>query len=95
MHMHEYLSDSRFPYSECIDCRKRSAHVCIRCHYCYSCHPKIEQLEKEKKYTPMSVRNTKTTIYEVQKEWTSKTKMIIDIYGLCYDEQYVKLSTVI
>ena len=42
MHMHEYLSDSRFPYGECIDCTKRSAHVCIRCHYCYSCHPKIE-----------------------------------------------------
>ena len=60
MHMHEYLSDSRFPYSECIDCRKRSAHVCIRCHYCYSCHPKIEQLEKEKKYTPVS--------YEIPKQ---------------------------
>jgi hypothetical protein len=44
--MHEYISDSRFPYGECIDCRKRSAHVCIRCQYCYSCHPKIEQLEK-------------------------------------------------
>ena len=77
MHMHEYLSDNRFPYGECIDCTKRSAHVCIRCHYCYSCHPKIEQLEKEKKYTPVSYE-TKTTIYEVQKEWTTKAKMIID-----------------
>ena len=45
------MSDSNFPYSECIDCRKRSAHVCIRCHYCYSCHPKIEQLEKRIKHT--------------------------------------------
>ncbi|CAN5303050.1 hypothetical protein BH18THE2_BH18THE2_25960 [soil metagenome] len=49
--MHEYISDSHFLYRECIDCRKRSAHVCIRCHYCYSCHPRIEQLEKKKKYT--------------------------------------------
>jgi hypothetical protein len=46
--MQEYISDSHFPYSECLDCTKRSAHVCIRCHYCYSCHPKIEQLEKRK-----------------------------------------------
>ena len=51
IYMHEYISDSHFSYSECIECRKRSAHVCIRCHYCYSCHLKIEQLEKKKKYT--------------------------------------------
>jgi hypothetical protein len=51
MPMYEYISDSHFPYSECIDCRMRSAHVCTRCHYCYSCHPKIELLEKVKKYT--------------------------------------------
>lgn len=49
--MHEYISDSHFPYGECIDRRKRSAHVCTRCHYRYSCHPKIEQLEKIKKYS--------------------------------------------
>jgi hypothetical protein len=73
--MHEYISDSHFPYSECIDCRKRSAHVCIRCHYCYSCHPKIEQLEKVKKYISGEIPNAKTTIYEVQKEPT--TKMMI------------------
>jgi hypothetical protein len=72
--MHEYISDSHFPYSECIDCRKRSAHVCIRCQYCYSCHPKIEQLEKVNKIAQVRP-NAKTTIYEVQKEWT--TKMMI------------------
>ena len=66
MHMHEYLSDSRFPSGECIDCRKRSAHVCIRCHYCYSCHPKIEQLEKEKNNTPVS--------YEIPKQLFMKYK---------------------
>ena len=78
MHMHEYLSDSRFPYGECIDCRKRSAHVCIRCHYCYSCHPKIEQLEKEKKYSPVSYEIPKQLFTKYKKEWTTKAKMIID-----------------
>ena len=59
IHMHKYISDSHFPYSECIDCRKRSAHVCIKCQYCYSCHPKIEQLEKKKKYAQVSYRMPK------------------------------------
>ena len=64
--MHEYISDSHFPYSECIDCRKRSAHVCTKCHYCYSCHPKIEQLEKRKKHTQVN--------YEIPKQLFMKYK---------------------
>ncbi len=64
--MHEYISDNHFLYNECIDCRKRSAHVCIRCHYCYSCHPKIEQLEKKKKHTQVS--------YEIPKQLFMKYK---------------------
>ena len=46
--MHEYLSDRYFPYGGCIECKKRTAHFCISCHYCYSYHHKIEKLEKEK-----------------------------------------------
>ena len=70
--MLEYLSDSRFPYSECIDCRNRSAHVCIRCHYCYSCHPKIEQLEKEKKYNPVRYELPKQLFMKYKKSGTTK-----------------------
>ena len=47
--MHEYVTlyghDSR--YKECIDCNKRTPHICFRCNYCYSCHFKIERTEKE------------------------------------------------
>ena len=45
--MHEYLSYTKPIYYDCINCKKRTPHVCIRCHYCYSCHPKIERIEKE------------------------------------------------
>jgi hypothetical protein len=45
--MHEYLSYTKLVYYDCIECKKRTPHVCIRCHYCYSCHPKIERIEKE------------------------------------------------
>ncbi len=45
--MHEYLSSTNLVYYDCIECKKRTPHICIRCHYCYSCHPKIERIEKE------------------------------------------------
>ncbi len=45
--MHEYLSSTNLVYYDCIDCKMRTPHICIRCHYCYSCHPKIERMEKE------------------------------------------------
>ena len=45
--MHEYLSHNSLAYYDCIDCNKRTPHVCITCHHCYSCHPKIERVEKE------------------------------------------------
>lgn len=49
--MHEYLADHRLssPYRNCIECSKRSQHVCTTCVYCYSCHYKIERKEKENK----------------------------------------------
>src|SRR5205809_395447 len=47
--MHEYVNingrDSQ--YKECVDCNKRTPHICFRCNYCYSCHFKIESIEKE------------------------------------------------
>ena len=45
--MHEYLSSTNLVYYDCIECKKRTPHICIRCHHCYSCHPKIERIEKE------------------------------------------------
>jgi hypothetical protein len=46
MHMHEYLSPLKPRYSECKWCGKRTAYSCIRCNYCYSCHPAIEYAER-------------------------------------------------
>jgi hypothetical protein len=46
--MHEYITSYVDPsYGECIDCNKRTIHICLKCHYCYSCHFKIENIEKE------------------------------------------------
>ena len=46
--MHEYITSYIKPsYSKCIDCSKRTPHICVRCQYCYSCHFKIENIEKE------------------------------------------------
>ena len=47
--MHEYLAlygdNSR--YGDCVDCNKRTPHICLECNYCYSCHFKVERMEKE------------------------------------------------
>jgi hypothetical protein len=64
--MHEYISDSYFIYNKCIECKKRTPHVCIRCHYCYSCHPKIEKLEKDRRKE--DVRIAKYDYYQVAKQ---------------------------
>ena len=47
--MHDYLTSYGInsKYKECIDCNKRTPHICFRCNYCYSCHFKIERTEKE------------------------------------------------
>jgi hypothetical protein len=63
IYMHEYLADRSFPYGECIECKKRTAHFCIRCHYCYSCHSKVERLEKEK-----DVRVTRHGYYQILRQ---------------------------
>lgn len=46
--MHEYLAPLKLKYSECRLCRKRSAHICFRCGYCYSCHARVEEIERKK-----------------------------------------------
>lgn len=63
IYMHEYLADRSFPYGECIECKKRTAHFCIRCLYCYSCHSKVERLEKEK-----DVRVTRHGYYQILRQ---------------------------
>ena len=47
--MHEYLTlcGDNSQYGECIDCNKRTPHICLKCNYCYSCHFKVERMEKE------------------------------------------------
>ena len=41
--VHEYLPALKQKYVECRRCGKRTAHSCMKCGYCYSCHPIIER----------------------------------------------------
>ena len=47
--MHEYFTvyGNSQSYRQCLECNKRTPHICLKCNYCYSCHPKIESMEKE------------------------------------------------
>ena len=56
--MHEYITSYIKPsYSACIDCNKRTTYICLKCNYCYSCHFKIEKIEKERKKKKKKVSN--------------------------------------
>jgi hypothetical protein len=45
---HEYIKDTlTFRYRECKSCGTRTELACIKCGYCYSCHWKKEELEKQ------------------------------------------------
>lgn len=46
--MHEYLAPLKERHAECKWCGKRSPHICMRCGYCYSCHPISEEVEKRR-----------------------------------------------
>jgi len=68
--MHEYITSYIKPmYGDCIDCNKRTPHVCDRCHYCYSCHFKIERKERERDLItsrPYSPRKVKPKVEQVK-----------------------------
>lgn len=44
---HEYLRDTlNSEYRKCNSCANRTEFTCIRCGFCWSCHWKMEQVEK-------------------------------------------------
>jgi len=45
--MHEYLRDTLvYRYRECKSCVNRTEFTCIKCGFCWSCHWKMEQIER-------------------------------------------------
>ena len=45
---HEYIRDTlTFRYGECRFCGTRTQLTCIKCSFCYSCHWKNEEVEKQ------------------------------------------------
>jgi hypothetical protein len=54
--MHEYFTEyPPLSYRVCADCEKRTPHICLKCNYCFSCHYKVERLEKNKKVGQLTV----------------------------------------
>lgn len=50
--MHEYLRDTLvYRYIECKSCTNRTEFTCIKCGFCWSCHWKMEQIERVDSYS--------------------------------------------
>jgi hypothetical protein len=44
---HEYLRDTlEMKYRRCVSCGSRTEFTCVECGFCWSCHWKMEQVEK-------------------------------------------------
>jgi hypothetical protein len=52
--MHEYLRDTLvYRYRECKSCTNRSGFTCIKCGFCWSCHWKMDQVDRDNKILPL------------------------------------------
>lgn len=71
--MHEYLADHGLfhRYRNCVECNKRSQHVCTTCDHCYSCHYKIERKERENemKRRPLTLKSVNPKTIRRQPEY--------------------------
>jgi len=60
--MHEFLSSLKPQYGHCRWCDKRPTHICFQCGYCYSCHQKVESIERRK--VPANINMSRLTDIE-------------------------------
>jgi hypothetical protein len=44
--VHEFLHALDPIYKGCLYCGARKSMICLKCGYCYECHPAIEQMER-------------------------------------------------
>jgi hypothetical protein len=92
--MHEYLRDTLvYRYTECKSCANRTEFTCIKCGFCWSCHWKMEQIERIdllSKPLPLvqAIRNYTQAVIEEKrphKQLFSKLSptitTVIDVYG--------------
>lgn len=69
--MHEYIRDtSSWKYDICKCCDYRTSFTCVRCKYCWSCHWKIERLEK---YELLRNRNRLSAKQRITDQVSNKT----------------------
>jgi len=57
--LHDYLRDTlESRYNECKSCNNRTQFTCILCGFCYSCHWKKEEMEKQIQFKPLIANST-------------------------------------
>jgi hypothetical protein len=88
--MHEYLRDTLvYRYRECKSCANRTEFTCIKCGFCWSCHWKMEQIERIDLHNkPLPIvqpfRNYSQAVIEEKrpnKQFQKLSPTVIDVYG--------------
>lgn len=47
MSSHGYLAPLMLRYATCLNCQKRKTKICLKCQFCYVCHPLSEERESK------------------------------------------------
>ena len=92
--LHDYLRDTlESRYNECKSCNNRTQFTCILCGFCYSCHWKKEEMEKQTQFKPLIANSTLFKKYPQSiaaalvpiKQQVQQSKQqqlqVIDVYG--------------
>ncbi|MFY9796278.1 MAG: hypothetical protein WBF33_18925 [Candidatus Nitrosopolaris sp.] len=93
--MHEYLRDTLvYRYRECKSCANRTEFTCIKCGFCWSCHWKMEQIERIdlynkplpfvqpfRNYSQSIVAEDKRPRKQLLQKLSPTITTVIDVYG--------------
>ena len=94
--LHDYLRDTlESRYNECKSCNNRTQFTWILCGFCYSCHWKKEEMEKQTQFKPFIANSTlfkkypqsiPTALVPIkqpcqQSEEQQHQLQVIDVYG--------------
>jgi hypothetical protein len=91
--LHDYLRDTlELRYNECKSCGNRTQFTCIQCGFCYSCHWKKEELEKNNiQFKPVAI--PKSTLFSNYPQAITEDIVRVEQSGQQSKQQQLHQST--
>jgi hypothetical protein len=92
---HEYLREMlSIKYQECKSCTNRTQLACIKCGYCYTCHWKEEEREKEKR-REFNLNNSYLKKNDDSNNASSSTTSMVEVREIAVQQYSNKANIII